>query len=260
MLRDYEHTLFDTTTYEDAASPRPEIDSMLPSATALTDAANGANAALSIAQITATKEPTSLRALPIELWIEICTHVDHATLWLSCRQVSHKMRVISEKVVKDSQLSGLELKWYVMGKTPPGRHPLMALNDTTIYETGRFLGYSQDGERAHLELESESIAPFDVPLSMQVAGVCEGLSTQKHSMQKRHGIAIRRVEVGLTESEKYGVLITLSFLADLQIDEEKNQISFLWKLFLTDFLTDILKTRVIGKRAMVMRAIGAPYE
>ncbi|KAI8930971.1 hypothetical protein NX059_011983 [Plenodomus lindquistii] len=185
-----------------------------------------------------TNENVSLQGLPTELLIEICTHVDRPTLWLSCRAVSRQMQAIAEDVAKRCLLSKLQFQWYnngpcpSLGATTPVPHGSC---QTRILKSGRLLHYSEDDERAHFAVEAYPVHQVAlIPrLKLRFVFLASKLEDEKH----RHEGTLSQ-KVAVMDQPRYRHQMCPAYLPAFEVDIEAGQMSFLWKLFLTDFLDE----------------------
>lgn len=198
---------------------------------------------------TAPRSPT----FPIEIWGLICPYLDIRTLWISCCPVSTALREEVEREIKKIRLPQLRLRWRFSSQYLPGdfKTPYEHLGRLGLYKLEQLSHFSEDGQRVCFDVVFElhdpcnTQDPYEVPPSrlsdIQLTAIKRSL-LYKDCGQEGSYIAIENRSLVLC-----GIVGEVE-LPGCEIDLHAGHMSFLWKLFLTDFLMGNALERVWNRR------------
>ncbi|KAF2846166.1 hypothetical protein T440DRAFT_521931 [Plenodomus tracheiphilus IPT5] len=179
-------------------------------------------------------------ALPVELLVKIGTHLDNHTLWLGYARVSRMFRVEAEREFMRSRMPKLRLSWRVSFKLIfDGGY-----NDR-IFTIKRLSHFSNDNRVVFFDVTDGHCPPFKTNSLLNVDKEAE-LTFYRRQLSCTEWDLNRNL---CDRSIVLGGRVRQVELPGLEIDFKKRCMSFEWKLFLADFLSDQVLQRNQRRKA-----------
>ncbi|KAI8930980.1 hypothetical protein NX059_011992 [Plenodomus lindquistii] len=191
--------------------------------------------------------PIDEPVFPVELWAEICRHVDDRTLWMGVRRTSHALLVEAEREMKLTRLAKLRLKWRFRFEREDS--PRCVSLYVGLLTVNRIAGYSKDDQCVYFgaidglpslshngTLLSTNNEPF-----FQLSNVHPGFRTtcaDEMRYRERGPVRIDDYTAKYDRSIVLSGIVRQIELPELQVHFAEEQISFEWRRFLTDLLMD----------------------